>query len=245
MRRHRVVGSEGPARRATRWSRRRRKADSAGAVAAGARPARRGVVAPDRVVQDRPGPRPRLSARAAPWGAQAGSGTASRRVGTGAWMHASGRGAAARARFLPPVEAPSCLPSLRMGGAGRRRRNGRVQPIERAGRTVHPRRSRTMFRARRSNRRPPVPAPAGAPFASSGLESRGAVRIGVRVSFLTSVVLCSTVPARGRIGGRAADHSASQPPNESGSIFLSSSRSVLSTCRSESNEPTFRASCSQ
>lgn len=40
-------------------------------------------------------------------------------------------------------------------------------------------------------------------------------------------------------------HSAIQPPNESGSIFLSSSRRVLSTCRSESNEPTRRANCSQ
>ena len=40
-------------------------------------------------------------------------------------------------------------------------------------------------------------------------------------------------------------YSAIQPPNESGSIFRSSSRRVLSTCRSESNEPTRRASCSQ
>lgn len=55
----------------------------------------------------------------------------------------------------------------------------------------------------------------------------------------------TSVQGLGREFVHGHSYSGIQPPNESGSIFLSSSRRVLSTCRSESNEPTFRANCSQ
>lgn len=51
--------------------------------------------------------------------------------------------------------------------------------------------------------------------------------------------------ARPGSGGWGTPYSAIQPPKQSGSIFLSSSRRVVRTCRSESKEPTRRASSSQ
>lgn len=95
---------------------------------------------------------------------------------------------------------------------------------------------------RRPNGRSPVSRLLPAPCAStvSGAHAR---KPSGTASEVHSAVLERSFPP-GTVACEAV-HSASQPPNESGSIFLSSSRRVLRTCRSESNEPTFRASCSQ